>query len=391
MMDCLLPTPKPACESGVAWLVKAPPLEKATRTLGSYLHADPDLLEVFGEKFVLFCVPVTSTSIRDHGECRRRYFFRWRLGLVPVLDYRPAWMRGTWFHGRLSDHLKGTQDNPEAFVEWLASVRFLAKDGILPGGKSFEKFEVEARIDFMKAEAMADKLYYDWDVMLPDHKPLMVEQRIFFRAKGLSRVLSSRLDLLSADRDDLLWVNDHKSTGSAPVDVVAALRFDIQPQIYRLAAQALYCERRVAGVIHNVVATPTIKCCKKDDNDPAKYNLRVRNEWYSEQEKMAQHDPAKRPSVRSKVVFGDMPIRPSLMKLAQEVCVRSHGQPQLRLYPECGNNYTCCGVGGGKPCPYLLLCQRDHPQEWKQFIGKGKTFIQKSPYDNPTPEPGDQT
>jgi len=134
------------------------------------------------------------------------------------------------------------------------------------------------------------------------------------------------------------------------------------------------------------VLTPTIKCCKKDDFDPAKYIDRVRNVWYPEQETMGKHDDKKQPSVRSVTHFGDRPIRPSLLKLTQEVCVKSHGQPQLSLYPECGNNYTCCGSGGGKPCPYLPLCRRETPREWKQEL---HNFKQESPYDKP--EEGDQS
>ena len=94
----IVPAPRPACETGLVWTVSCPPERLQARAIGSMKGVDAALSTVLAPDAPIFQLPVRSTAIRDLNVCRRRFFYRYRLGLAPVHEYKAAFKRGQWFH-----------------------------------------------------------------------------------------------------------------------------------------------------------------------------------------------------------------------------------------------------------------------------------------------------
>ncbi len=398
--------PRPASETGLVRQVSCPPERLQARALGSMKGVDADLLTVLPSDAPIFQLPVRSTAIRDLNGCRRRFFFRYRLGLAPVHEYKAAFKRGEWFHRAVALALNA--GHPQAddavppeeyksstmnhldfeFHNWLHDAADHAKDNIMPDGTPRDKFCETATADFYKARAMAMHFLGKWGPLPQGFEPLTVEKMIFCKAKGIGRTLVGRLDILARETSTgYLWIIDHKTTSKPPIDLTGALDFDLQPQHYRLLAMAAFPNDQIAGVIHNIVMTPTIRYSPRglDKAGPGSFDKRL-TKWYDERMVEGSHDPKKLPSLRSTVRFtGDGPSE-DYMTLLRNTSRLAAGFLRLSRYPRCSDNYTCLGGTAGSACPFLRLCRHERPYEWKSYFPLNRMLFQQQDLLHKDPE-----
>jgi hypothetical protein len=388
-----LPCPPPANETGHIWRIEKPPAHKVVRPYSAFLKgsSDPLLAKALPPEIPIYCLPVHSTDLRDWSRCRRYYFFAHRLGLKPIHQYRPAYKRGEWFHKTVETWII-MEEEPETnvtplhsgpaecvrhtmdtvFNEWWAKLEKSAKEGVLSDSTVLADFMAEATADYLKAREMGIVFARDLGIHPSDHVILAVEQQIYCRVKGISRPLAGRLDLTTRDPDSRVWIDDHKSTGDPPAEVIASLALDFQNHHYRLLAAARYPSSGVMGIVHNVVQTPSIRYSPKvkDKDGPEHYGDRV-TEWYAERTAESVHVPDKAPALRSKTYFGDTEWPPDdYLQVLREVAVASHTRPILSRFPRCGNSYQCRGANTSRryACPFLLLCRESSPAGWRKHL-----------------------
>jgi len=161
------------------------------------------------------------------------------------------------------------------------------------------------------------------------------------------------------------WLVDHKSTSDKPAQRAANLTFDVQAQLYRALWNSVHPERRVSGVIHNIIGKPGIRVKKGEKFED--YLDRC-FEWY---DKQALADPHEPPVQQSYVSF----ISPVLDKndelqgLMSEVGRWHKRAVSLDSYPRVGQSFQACNELGGHVCPFMPLCLRQ-PSAWAEVLTK---------------------
>lgn len=387
-MTLIAPAPRPANQIGLVRQAPYPTESSQVRAIQYMKGVDPVLLAMLALDTPIFQLPVRSTAIRDLGVCQRLFFFRYRLGLAPTHEYKAAFKRGEWFHRAVALALQNSSFRvvmwldqfDQEFNEWIDSQTKLAKDNIMPDGTPLDKFQETVTADFYKARAMALHFLKKWGALPDGFAAVTVEKTIFCKVKGLGRPLVGRLDILAREESTgYLWIIDHKTTSKAPVSLVGALSFDLQPQHYRLLAMAAFPDNRVAGVIHNIVQTPTIRYSPRglDKGGPDEFNKRL-TLWYDTRTTEGAHDPERLPSLRSTVRFTGDELSLDHMVILRQASGRAAGFLRLSRYPRCSNNYTCLGGSAGSACPFLRLCRHENPLEWRPYLrGNNRLFQQQ--------------
>lgn len=396
MAPLIVPAPRPANQGSLVRQVPCPAEQYQVRAIQNMKGTDAVLSKLLPSDTPVYRLPVRSTAIRDLGVCQRLFFFRYRLGLTLPHEYKAAFKRGEWFHRAVALKLADTffrselslpdinawvGQLDEEFEKWLASQSKLAKDGIMPDGTQMFQFWDNATADFYKARAMALHFLKKWGALPDGFTAITVEKTIFCKVKGhrIGRPLVGRLDILAQEESTgYLWIIDHKTTSKSPVSLVGALSFDLQPQHHRLLAMAAFPDKRLAGVIHNIVQTPTIRYSPRglDKGGPESFNERL-SRWYDEREVTGAHDPERLPSLRSTVRFtGDEPPI-DYMSLLRRASSRAAGFLRLSQYPRCSDNYICLGGTAGSACPFLRLCRHDNPLEWRPYFRGANRLYQQ--------------
>jgi hypothetical protein len=145
-----------------------------------------------------------------------------------------------------------------------------------------------------------------------------------------------------------LYVLDHKSSGLDVVQYIRTLPLAAQTLLYPRLADVLCAgtDLHVSGIIYNVIRTPTIRCCKTDDNDLDKYATRV-EKWYEDNADTMMAQTIIRPS-------------PELQKLS-EIRIKNAAEyctavPFLQDFPATGG--SACNAYNSL-CQYIGLCAVD--------------------------------
>lgn len=299
----------------------------------------------------LFNGPIHQSAIRDHQTCQRLYLWKHRFGLTPKNFYASPYEIGRWTHLLLSHDL-------DAFQREIARVR--ATDP--PPGLTPEEFQDLITTDAAKALVSGGAFRHYGE---PSVHALLTEGAIIARicpaALGLpspepSLLIGGRLDSLLKDpNDDGLWIVDYKTTSKSPVVVANALPIDAQSIHYVLLAAAKFPDRRIHGIIHNVLLKTSLKFpnSKVKDDDLTKYEERVQD-WYEKQDMLGKSDPRAIPFVRSKTFVKSASCKNYVRLLAQVGALRPI-TPQLDEWPMVWNQYTC--IPYRDPCPFLELCR----------------------------------
>lgn len=312
---------------------------------------------------------VHSSSITQYLRCPREYMLSERFHLQRAGRYDSALNLGSFYHlamaafengGQLED-ARGAVD--AAMAELLQEV-IDASDtgdevmGTLPGGRTVQETMDMARQDAAKALVMAS---WSWAYRpLPKTYTIVaVEMPIRVKYLGNPAILHGTIDLLLHDtKQDVYWIDDHKTSSFDPAEETAMYPFAVQPRIYRKLCMAAFPDKKIIGVCHSIIQKPTIRLKKNQTFD----------DYLVEVTKRYGECPAdKPPFVRSWVRFGqeDEADREA-DKLTDLVGVASRAFPRLDAFPRVSSG--CRRYG--KMCQYLPICASP-AAHWKDLIEVG--------------------
>lgn len=346
-------------------------------SLNAYDVRDPKATKDFEAVLTNANLTPRQPTLRSSGlscwlDCRRKFFFKERLGLVPKGVYVPALEIGKLFHTVMGQLLQGAVPERasevavaeiQAYQETLLGLADPA--GILPNGKLVSDVlgDVQSDLTMARAMALATWSLCPWD--FERFEVVEVEQLHTLRYSQLQPI-RVRLDLLVRDRQDGgLWIVDWKTTSKEPVLRAATVAFEFQPRLYRMAVQPSYPKERVKGVIHRITKKPSIRYCKKDTDFNA-YVIRCL-EWY--REKMTEN-PASPPVLQSTVQFPQKLLDMELLCWLQELSRACRAQLSPQKFGKDPTGRACVDLSGRHLCPYYQLCATDMAA-WTDLINGG--------------------
>lgn len=320
-------------------------------------------------------VPLRSTFMSDCERCPRFALLRHRAGLVPRGHTSDARFRGDILHRIVAEVLRG---ETQAAAEDAARTRMtdmaqtivdtLTPSGYTPAGKTPEEaiksLETETKVAIAMSRAYckhfgiragsADVLTERDDgevarTALPINKNTIER---YFRTPVGNFEAAGELDgvLIDESKRDL-YVLDHKTCGKDIVQYIRMLPLTAQTLLYPPLAEtscAGYAGLRVAGIIYNVIRTPTIRMKKEYGGSIDKYCEAV-EEWYQGEHNfdavMAQ--TIIRPSPELKM------LSTQRLERALEYCT---APPMLENFPACGG--AAC-TAYNSLCQFIGLCAID--------------------------------
>jgi len=316
-------------------------------------------------------VSLRSTGMSDCERCPRYFLLRHRAGLVPRGHSADARFRGDILHRIVAEVLRG---QTQAQAEEAANARMtkmsqdvvdsLTDSGYTPAGKTPEEaiksLETETKVAIAMSRAYCKFFGIRpwWVDILTDQdglvasRPLPIYQASVERYIHIAKVggceKTGTLDGILLDESKReLYVLDHKTCGRDIVQYIRTLPLATQTLLYPQLADAVHSHGlRVAGIVYNVIHTPTIRCCKTDDNDLDKYAKRV-EQWYADNFNTVMAQTIIRPSPELEV------LSTQRLNCAIHYCT---APPKLKNFPAFGG--PACNAYNSL-CPYINLCTID--------------------------------
>jgi hypothetical protein len=304
---------------------------------------------------------------------------RHRAGLVPRGHTSDARFRGDILHRIVAEVLRGrTQSQAEdaartRMTETSQSiVDSLDDSGYTPAGKTPEEaiksLETETKVAIAMSRAYCkffgiQAVFAD---VLTDHDGEITHTALPIYKDAVERHIDTgdgeagTLDgVLAVEGNKKLFVLDHKTCGRDIVQYIRTLPLAAQTLLYPRLATAAFSEvdLRIAGIIYNVIRTPTIRCCKTDDNDLDKYAARV-EQWYEDNFDTTMAQTIIRPSSELKV------LSTQRLDNAHRYC---SAPPMLENFPATGG--TACNAYNSL-CQFIGLCTCDTalwPEQLERF------------------------
>lgn len=393
--------------------------------------------------WVSYKAPLHSSTLRTIGECQRKYMFQDRLGFSKTGTYSPSLNIGTVFHHIQELALRGADEAErrhiamQAVKTWV-ELQFpdsIAVMGLLPDGTSIQSKKEQIIKDAEKAIALGEIYYKRYPVDLEKYELVDVERHVSAEVLIGDKPISIQgtLDLvLRSRKTDNLIILDYKTTAKDAAKLMAALKMDIQPALYRLLAMAAFPDSRVTAFWHNVIQKPTISYGRNDelttiqsipeaiqkkldsgkpltekqqetyDSIMAKIEsdkqfstswdkyLHRMNQWYKDRDEKAQEaldvgGIPQPPMLQSRVRLTRTVLTPDVeanLKRASKL-QRAHIRPDG--FPKVMNMYECVGFGNAPTCPFLELCDTDDRSttQWPTILGQ--SFIQRHRDEEPMP------
>lgn len=330
---------------------------------------------------------VRSSALSTLHECKRKFFFRERFGLVPYTE-SASLTEGTAMHEALQMLLLGTPPSrlTAQFNDWMRQRREqVAKSvdsaGFMPDGTDATAYLRDMELACYKGLAMASFVWANTTIpKLIKKRPLwsmpggglavevlLQHQLMPTASRGNAPTLVARYDAILTDYDYKnerlkLYILDHKSTSIDPLVRAQALALSPQAALYYLILtnwlKSNDIDADVAGIIHCIVRKPTIKYCPntKDKGGVGAYIERVA-QWYQDAIKENQQVA----TISSVDTHGRF-----FRERLQEVLGTLHEDSPYftdpvkfkaaRSYPRAGD-YVCHKFN--TPCPFLRLCTAD--------------------------------
>lgn len=330
-------------------------------------------------------VPLRSTHMSDSELCPRKGLLRHRAGLVPRGHTSDARFRGDIMHKIVARVLRGnTQEGAEAAASACLTetsqtiVDSLTDSGYTPAGKTPEEAIKSLETETKVAIAMS-RAYCKFFGIVKGGADILVDNDgeitrcpfpVYDNMVEAQPVAgASKLDAVVIDEPKRkLYVLDHKSSGLDIVQYIRTLPLAAQTLLYPQLAEVLcdeavahspYAAVTVAGIIYNVIRTPTIRMKKEYGGSLDKYCEAV-DKWYQGEHNfeavMAQ--TIIRPSPELKVLSAQR------LDNAARYCT---APPLLENFPATGG--SACQAYNSL-CSYIGLCTCDTalwPEQLERF------------------------
>ncbi len=323
-------------------------------------------------------VPLRSTHMSDSELCPRKGLLRHRAGLVPRGHTSDARFRGDIMHKIVAEVLRGkTQEQAESAAHTRLTetsqtiVDSLTDSGYTPAGKTPEEAIKSLETETLVAIAMS-RAYCKFFGIVKGGADILVDNDgeitrcpfpVYDNIVEAQPVTgASKLDAVLIDEPKRkLYVLDHKSSGMDVVQYIRTLPLAAQTLLYPRLAETLCAgtDLQVAGIIYNVIRTPTIRMKKEYGGSLDKYCEAV-DKWYQGEHNfeavMAQ--TIIRPSPELKV------LSTQRLDNAARYCTKP---PLLENFPATGG--SACQAYNSL-CQFIGLCTTDTslwPEQLERF------------------------
>lgn len=292
---------------------------------------------------------LSMSAIKDFLNCRRKFWFRYVEGLVPMVRETPLSF-GSASHACLSAVLKAQGKLSKEELLHIALAEYNAEEiqaaGVLP------KVAVEAVVAFDK--------YSNWREQLT----IVSADEYFSVSMGHGKRLHGYFDGRVMDKSNNLLLLENKFLASISEDYIHHLLWDDQASYYLVACRKL--GYAVNGIFYNLIQKPTIDQRKATPEDKRKYTkdgklyasqydkdetdeeyLARIETWYAEHVQTAFFSQM---VMRNATQLDELEKRFDILVADLRQCNKSGA-----YYP----NGDACAMRG---CPFSSICLEDTPE-----------------------------
>lgn len=385
----------------------------------------------------VFQPTIRSTAMTQFETCKRKYMYRYRLGLRPR-SYMSALHIGDIYHQIMCELYCG-QPLEQALgivskttLDQQVKLEMMANDvGMLQNGKTLEAALHQLQSDTQLAVAMARWVWKNypinfdiWENVLPP------ETLIECKYDTIYQPIRVRIDGLLKKRDsDEVWIVDHKTTAlMSPTIRAKSALMEVQPKLYRIVVES-YLEKfnkehgtklTCVGIVHNFIRKPGIRfspdrndklrtqftagtqtclakvkaggcftdkqrethdsevCAIKADSKFTspweKYLARV-TKWYEDEARMKPEDP---PYLRSRIRFIEPIMTTELLTQLRQADRASRSDPDFSKFYRDPAGTACYNYN--TQCPYWDLCTTP-VSNWTRIIASGFDVVTRDEED----------
>lgn len=292
----------------------------------------------------------TQSELTTFGDCAQKWHWRYNRMLEKAGSFSFPLMVGSLMHDAL-EQFYATKGKRMA----VATLQF--DEGVIASSDDMLKLEYWQRV--MEVMMKAYQIYYKDDFDLWEVEEIEEEVKVEYR--GLT--LRGKIDLRVSEKNNGMWILDHKSAGRFSKEMVAGWDFRFQFMFY-LWLKSLQGKHKLKGYYVNGVKKPELRV-KKLESLP-EFAQRVFEDMISEPEKYFYREPYPVTSEALKH-FQTHVVDPriSLLKYAAmptgDITVR-HLQESILF----NKNTNECQHYTGAACPYLELCR--HGEDKMLFL-----------------------
>jgi len=329
-------------------------------------------------------LPVLRPSIRSSAiglasECYRKYLYRYRLGLESKY-YDSALTIGKVYHSIRALLRKGKSESDALHIaahllgEWQQrTLDATDKFGMTSWGQDSSQVIEKGNKDWQIARAMALWAHHRNPIREDEYEILGIEKLIEIYYQTIRTPIRIRVDLLLRNRETgELWIYDEKTCSDPPMQIMAGLKFALQPKLYRLAVEAWLQndpsapEGKLTGVCHDLIQKLTIRQKQKESLE--EYIDRVSQEYDSNLAACTAPggNLKELKYVRSTIRYNAALVDEEMLLQLRQADRMAYTTPSLSQYPRAVNPLITC-VQHKKLCPYMALCE-SNPARWKEEI-----------------------
>lgn len=234
--------------------------------------------------------PISASSIVDGLRCNRLYFFRSRWAIRPKIS---PYSKGATTGSLVHDLMKGGREGIEKVHQRVVKRHSKLVERIKAGEDlTGDLVRTANDLNHLYQKALAICTIF-WNRFPPkDYMETICreERKESFLPSTTTPAVWIADWIVRDKRDGSVWIRDIKTTGEESAAILTGFLYSIQCRFYRLMTAQEEWGDMVKGFILDIINTPTIKICGKDDKAAAKlgctpfeaYVQRVK-EWYEVQ------------------------------------------------------------------------------------------------------------
>jgi len=318
--------------------------------------------EWFKENMKDWRKPISSSGILTALGCERKFLFanKWRL-YRKARQYSAAASFGKLLHRLLQlGELRCEEVHQEVIKQHAGLLEQIKKGEDLLGDIAREANDLNS--NYTKALAVA-KIFWEKYPPAEHMETVCREEKIEGLINGVPII--GFMDWVVRDkRDGSVWIRDTKTTSRKFESILTGFQWSVPCRFYRVLSLNREWGKDVKGFILDMVKTPTIKMCGKDEKNAAKWECTVQEayirrlkDWYAEQED---------DSMKSVAIKFNEPIWPSELNTTVEGVVLLWEEEALPQWFSKDLTRSSC-YAYEKVCPYYDLCNSD-PVTWPSLI-----------------------
>ena len=312
--------------------------------------------------------PVSGSSIVDGLRCEKLYFFRSRWAIRPkVKPYSQATKVGNLVHSLMKAGREGIEKVHQRVIKDHTKLVERIRAGEDLSG-DLARAANDLNHLYQKALAIVTIFWEKFPAKEYMTTICREERKEGFLPSSTTHAVWIADWIVRDERDGSVWIRDTKTTGEDFDSILTGFLYCVQCRFYRIMAAQEECGDKLKGFIVDMIQTPTIKLCGKDEKMAIKlgctpfeaYVQRVK-EWYEVNAK----DGKVMDSVA--IVFNEDIHNTEIMNSLDTITQLQERDPVPSHFSRDLTKSRC--VHYRKTCPYYPLCSSDE-SAWPSLIEK---------------------